>query len=107
MALAQETDATPPLVISPLSRRPFASTQTPRPCNDGNGGHDANDGGNDGGNDGSDGSDGNDGNDGLATTSSMGLGQLSQDVTAIEADLDKAIQMLAALTAQHATGDGA
>jgi hypothetical protein len=51
--------------------------------------------------------DGNDGNDGLATTPSMDLGQLSQDVTAIEADLDKAIQMLAELTAQHATGDGA
>ena len=48
-----------------------------------------------------------DGNDGLATTPSMDLGQLSQDVTAIEADLDKAIQMLAELTAQHATGDGA
>ena len=48
-----------------------------------------------------------DGNDGLATTASTDLGQLSQDVTAIEADLDKAIQMLAALTAQHATGDGA
>jgi hypothetical protein len=51
--------------------------------------------------------DGNDGNDGLATTPSMDLGQLSQDVKAIEADLDKAIQMLAELTAQHATGDGA
>jgi hypothetical protein len=51
--------------------------------------------------------DGNDGNDGLATTPSMDLGQLSQDVTAIEADLDKAIQMLAELTAQHPTGDGA
>lgn len=51
--------------------------------------------------------DGNDGNDGLAITPSMDLGQLSQDVTAIEADLDKAIQMLAELTAQHATGDGA
>ena len=49
----------------------------------------------------------NDGNDGLATTPSMDLGQLSQDVTAIEADLDKAIQMLAELTAQHPTGDGA
>ena len=48
-----------------------------------------------------------DGNDGLATTPSMDLGQLSQDVTAIEADLDKAIKMLAGLTAQHATGDGA
>ena len=47
------------------------------------------------------------GNDGLATTPSMDLGQLSQDVTAIEADLDKAIQMLAELTAQHPTGDGA
>jgi hypothetical protein len=51
--------------------------------------------------------DGNDCNDGLAATPSMDLGQLSQDVTAIEADLDKAIQMLAELTAQHATGDGA
>jgi hypothetical protein len=50
--------------------------------------------------------DGNDGNDRLATTPSMDLGQLSQDVTAIEADLDKAIQMLAELTAQHTTGDG-
>ena len=49
----------------------------------------------------------NDGNDGLATTPSMDIGQLSQDVTAIEADLDKAIQMLAELTAQHPTGDGA
>lgn len=49
----------------------------------------------------------NDGDDGLATTPSMDLGQLSQDVTAIEADLDKAIQMLADLTAQHPTGDGA
>jgi len=48
-----------------------------------------------------------DGDDGLATTPSMDLGQLSQDVTAIEADLDKAIQMLAELTAQHPTGDGA
>ena len=48
-----------------------------------------------------------DGNDGLATTPSMDLGQLSQDVTAIEADLDKAIQMLSELTAQHPTGDGA
>ena len=49
----------------------------------------------------------NDCNDGLATTPSMDIGQLSQDVTAIEADLDKAIQMLAELTAQHPTGDGA
>ena len=49
----------------------------------------------------------NDVDDGLATTPSMDLGQLSQDVTAIEADLDKAIQMLAELTAQHPTGDGA
>ena len=48
-----------------------------------------------------------DGDDGLATMPSMDLGQLSQDVTAIEADLDKAIQMLAELTAQHPTGDGA
>ena len=48
-----------------------------------------------------------DGNDGGATTPCMDLGQLSQDVTAIEADLDKAIQMLAELTAQRATGDGA
>ena len=54
-----------------------------------------------------DGNDGNDGNDGLSTTPSMDLGQLSQDVTAIEADLDKAIQMLAEMTAQHPTGDGA
>jgi hypothetical protein len=50
--------------------------------------------------------DGNDGNDGVATTPSMDFGHLSQDVRAIEADLDKAIQMLAELTAQHATGDG-
>ena len=49
----------------------------------------------------------NDVDDGLATKPSMDLGQLSQDVTAIEADLDKAIQMLAELTAQHPTGDGA
>ena len=49
----------------------------------------------------------NDGNDGLATKPSMDLGQLWQDVTAIEADLDKAIQMLAELTAQHPAGDGA
>ena len=48
-----------------------------------------------------------DGSDGVATMPSMGLGQLSQDVTAIEADLDRAIQMLAELTAQHPTGDGA
>ena len=48
-----------------------------------------------------------DGNDRLATTPSMDLGQLLEDVTATEADLDKAIQMLAELTAQHATGDGA
>ena len=48
-----------------------------------------------------------DGDDGLATTPSMDLGQFSQDVTAIEADLDRAIQMLAELTAQHPTGDGA
>ena len=47
-----------------------------------------------------------DGNDGLSTTPSMDLGQLSQDITAIEADLDKAIQMLAELIAQRATGDG-
>ena len=51
--------------------------------------------------------DGNNSNDGLATTPNMDLGQLSQEVTAIEADLDQAIQMLAELTAQHATGDGA
>jgi hypothetical protein len=51
--------------------------------------------------------DNDDGNDGLATRPSMDLGQLSQDVAAIEADLDKAIQMLAELTVQHATGDGA
>ena len=48
-----------------------------------------------------------DGSDGVATMPSMDLGQLSQDVTAIEADLDRAIQMLAELTAQHPTGDGA
>ena len=47
-----------------------------------------------------------DGNDGLATTPSMDLGQLSQDVTAIAADLDKALQLLAQLTAQHATAAG-
>ena len=51
--------------------------------------------------------DGNDGNDGLSTTPSMDIGQLSQDVIAIEADLDKAIQILAELTVQRATGDGA
>ena len=48
-----------------------------------------------------------DGTGGVAATSSMDFGQLSQDVTAIEADLDKAIQMLAELTAQHPAGDGA
>ncbi|MDB2513154.1 hypothetical protein N9Y31_01445 [Alphaproteobacteria bacterium] len=48
-----------------------------------------------------------DGSGGVATMPSMDLGQLSQDVTAIEADLDRAIQMLAELTAQHPTGDGA
>ena len=48
-----------------------------------------------------------DGSGGVAATPSMDLGQLSQDVTAIEADLDKAIQMLAELTAQHPAGDGA
>ena len=47
------------------------------------------------------------GNDGVATTPSMDLGQLSQDVTAIEADLDRAIKMLAELTVQHPTGGGA
>lgn len=48
-----------------------------------------------------------DGSDGLAATPTMDLGKLSQDVTAIEADLDKAIQMIAELTAQHSAGDGA
>ena len=48
-----------------------------------------------------------DGIGGVAATPSMDFGQLSQDVTAIEADLDKAIQMLAELTAQHPAGDGA
>ena len=47
------------------------------------------------------------GSGGVAATPRTDLGQLSQDVTAIEADLDKAIQMLAELTAQHATGDSA
>ena len=49
----------------------------------------------------------NDGNDGSTAMPSMDLGQLSQDFTAIEADLDKAIQMLAELTAQHSAGGGA
>ena len=48
-----------------------------------------------------------DGNDGVATRPRMDLGQVSQDVTAIEADLDRAIQMLAELTVQHPTGGGA
>ena len=48
-----------------------------------------------------------DGIGGVAAMPSMDFGQLSQDVTAIEADLDKAIQMLAELTAQHPAGDGA
>ena len=48
-----------------------------------------------------------DGSGGVAATPSMDLGQLSQDITAIESDLDKAIQMLAELTAQHPAGDGA
>ena len=47
-----------------------------------------------------------DGSGGVAATLSMDLGQLSQDVTAIEADLDKAIQMLAELIAKHSAGDG-
>ena len=49
----------------------------------------------------------NNGSGGLAATPTMDLGKLSQDVTAIEADLDKAIQMIADLTAQHSAGDGA
>jgi hypothetical protein len=48
-----------------------------------------------------------DGSGGLAATPTMDLGKLSQDVTAIEADLDKAIRMIAELTAQHSAGDGA
>ena len=48
-----------------------------------------------------------DGSGDVAETPSIDLGRLSQDVTAIEADLDKAIQMLAELTAQHPAGDGA
>ena len=48
-----------------------------------------------------------DGGGGLAATPTMDLGKLSQDVTAIEADLDKAIRMIAELTAQHSAGDGA
>ena len=48
-----------------------------------------------------------DGSGGVAATPSMDLGQLSQDVTAIEVDLDRAIQMLAELTAQHSAGNGA
>ena len=52
--------------------------------------------------------DGNEGGiGGLAATPTMDHGKLSQDVIAIEADLDKAIQMLAELTAQHCAGDGA
>ena len=49
----------------------------------------------------------NDGSGGLAATPTMDIGKLSQDVMAIEADLDKAIQMIAELTAQHSAGDGA
>ena len=49
----------------------------------------------------------NDGSGGLAATPTMDTGKLSQDVTAIEAELDKAIQMIAELTAQHSAGDGA
>ena len=49
----------------------------------------------------------NDGSGGLAATPTKDIGKLSVDVTAIEADLDKAIQMIADLTAQHSTGDGA
>ena len=48
-----------------------------------------------------------DGSGGSTITPIMDLGKLSQDVTAIEADLDKAIQMIAELTAQHSAGDGA
>ena len=48
-----------------------------------------------------------DGSGVVAAMPSMDLKQLSQDVTAIEADLNRAIQMLAKLTAQHLTGDGA
>ena len=48
-----------------------------------------------------------DGSGGLAATPTMDLGKLSQDVTAIEADLDKAIRMIAELAAQHSAGDGA
>ena len=48
-----------------------------------------------------------DGSGGLAVTPTMDLAKLSQDVTAIEADLDKAIQMIAKLAAQHSAGDGA
>ena len=48
-----------------------------------------------------------DGSGVVATKPSMDLGQLSQDVTAIEVDLDRAIQMLAELTAQHSAGNGA
>ena len=48
-----------------------------------------------------------DGSGGLAAMPTTDLGKLSQDVTAIEADLDKAIRMIAELTAQHSAGDGA
>ena len=47
------------------------------------------------------------GSSGVAATPNMDIGQLSQDVTAIEADLDRAIQMLAELTVQHSAGDSA
>ena len=49
----------------------------------------------------------NDGSGGVAATLTMDIRKLSQDVTAIEADLDKAILMIAELTAQHSAGDGA
>ena len=42
-----------------------------------------------------------------AATPTIDRGKLSQDVTAIEADLEKAIQMIAELTAQHSAGNGA
>ena len=48
-----------------------------------------------------------DGNYVLAPTPSRDLRQLSQVFTSIEADLDKWIQILAGLTVQRATGDGA
>ena len=44
---------------------------------------------------------------GLAAMPTIDRGKLSEDVTAIEADLEKAIQMIAELTAQHPAGNGA